>query len=93
MLTHAGLLLTIAKDAAYHVDLGPHDRLCWVTDLGWIMGAWEIVAAGSLGAYACMIEGAPATPPDRIWKLIDEHDDLGRGRQPEPDPRARRGRR
>jgi acetyl-CoA synthetase len=74
VLTHAGLLLTIAKDAAYHVDLSPDDRLCWVTDLGWIMGTWEIVAAGSRGAYACMIEGAPATPPDRVWRLIGEHD-------------------
>jgi acetyl-CoA synthetase len=74
VLTHAGMLLTIAKDAAYHVDLGRDDRLCWVTDLGWIMGAWEIVAAGSLGAYACMIEGAPASPPDRLWRLIDEHE-------------------
>ncbi len=74
VLTHAGMLLTIAKDAAYHVDLHADDRLCWVTDLGWIMGAWEIVAAGSLGAYACMIEGAPATPADRLWSLIAEHE-------------------
>ena len=72
VLTHAGLLLTVAKDAAYHVDVGPADVLCWVTDIGWIMGAWEIVGAGALGARVCLVEGAPATPPDRLWRLIGD---------------------
>jgi acetyl-CoA synthetase len=70
VLTHAGLLVNVAKDAAYHVDVGPGDRLCWVTDIGWIMGAWEIVATGSRGACVCLIEGAPASPIDRVWRLV-----------------------
>ncbi len=70
VLTHAGLLVNVAKDAAYHLDLGPDDRLLWVTDIGWIMGAWEIVAAGARGAAVCLLEGAPATPPDRLWRAV-----------------------
>ena len=50
----------------------PDDRLCWVTDIGWIMGAWEIVAAGATGASVCLVEGAPATPRDRLWRLIGD---------------------
>lgn len=72
VLSHAGTLTQIAKDGAYHVDIRPDDLLCWVTDIGWIMGAWQIVAAGSRGAAVCLVEGAPTTPaPDRIWSLVD----------------------
>ena len=31
----------------------------WVTDMGWIMGPWEMVGAGALGATLVLYEGAP----------------------------------
>lgn len=72
VLTHGGLLASIAKDAAYHLDLGPDDTICWVTDIGWIMGPWTIISAGALGARLCLCEGGPTTPgPDRLWKLVE----------------------
>jgi acetyl-CoA synthetase len=72
VLTHAGLLASIAKDAAYHVDLGPEDTLCWITDIGWIMGPWTIVASGSVGARLCLCEGSPTTPnPQRVWEMVE----------------------
>jgi acetyl-CoA synthetase len=72
VLSHAGLLASIAKDAAYHLDLGPDDSACWVTDIGWIMGPWTIVAAGSAGARLCLLEGSPTTPTKaRLWELVE----------------------
>jgi acetyl-CoA synthetase len=72
VLTHAGLLASIAKDAAYHLDLRPEDTICWVTDIGWIMGPWTIISAGALGARLCLCEGGPTTPgPDRLWSLVE----------------------
>lgn len=71
VLTHAGLVAGIAKDAAYHLDLGPRDTLCWFTDIGWIMGPWTIVAAGVLGARICLVEGSPTTPKGRLWELVE----------------------
>jgi len=72
VLTHAGLLACIAKDAAYHVDLRPEDTICWVTDIGWIMGPWTIISAGSLGARLCLCEGGPTTPDaGRLWRLVE----------------------
>ena len=62
VLTHSGLLVNVAKDAAYHVDIGPEDRLCWVTDIGWIMGAWEIVAAGATGGLGLHRRGRARDP-------------------------------
>ena len=72
VLTHAGLVASIAKDAAYHLDLRPDDTICWVTDIGWIMGPWTIVSAGALGARLCLCEGGPTTPdPGRLWRLVE----------------------
>jgi acetyl-CoA synthetase len=71
---HAGLLVSIAKDAAYHLDLRQADRLFWVTDMGWIMGPWQLVAAGALGATVVLCEGAPAYPgPDRLWEAAERN--------------------
>ena len=73
VLTHSGLLVNVAEGRRLPRRYRrPTTALCWVTDIGWIMGAWEIVAAGATGAVVCLVEGAPATPPDRLWKLIGD---------------------
>lgn len=69
----AGLLVKLAEEAAFQTDLRPSERLFWVTDLGWLMGLWEIVGANVLGAAVVVAEGAPTPPPDRIWALCDRH--------------------
>jgi acetyl-CoA synthetase len=68
-----GLLVKLAEEAAFQTDLRSNDRLFWVTDLGWLMGIWEIVGANSLGGAVVVAEGAPTPPPDRIWSLCERH--------------------
>jgi acetyl-CoA synthetase len=71
---HGGFTVKIAEEVAYQVDLHPDETLFWVTDLGWIMGPWEIVGAGALGATVFLFEGAPNYPgPDRVWAMIERH--------------------
>ena len=71
---HAGFLVKIAEEVAYQVDVRPGDVLHWVTDLGWIMGPWEIVGALALGATVVLTEGAPNFPgPDRLWATVERH--------------------
>jgi acetyl-CoA synthetase len=71
---HGGFLVKIAEEVAYQVDLRAGETLFWVTDLGWIMGPWEIVGAGALGATVFLSEGAPDHPgPDRLWDLVERH--------------------
>ena len=71
---HAGFLVKIAEEVAYQVDLHPGEVLHWVTDLGWIMGPWEIVGALALGATVLLTEGAPTYPgPDRLWATVERH--------------------
>jgi acetyl-CoA synthetase len=71
---HGGFLVKIAEEVAYQVDLHQGEVLHWVTDLGWIMGPWEIVGALALGSTVLLFEGAPNHPgPDRLWSLVERH--------------------
>jgi acetyl-CoA synthetase len=71
---HGGFLVKIAEEVAYQVDVRPGDVLHWVTDLGWIMGPWEIIGALALGATVLLTEGAPTHPgPDRLWATVERH--------------------
>ncbi|MBI4261454.1 MAG: AMP-binding protein, partial [Actinobacteria bacterium] len=71
---HGGFLVKIAEEVAYQADLHPDETMFWVSDLGWIMGPWEIVGAGALGATVFLFEGAPNHPaPDRLWDIVERH--------------------
>jgi acetyl-CoA synthetase len=67
-----GLLLSIAREAAYQSDVKEGDRVLFATDMGWIMGPWTVVGSGALGAAVVFAEGAPDWPPDRLWRLVEE---------------------
>jgi acetyl-CoA synthetase len=71
---HGGFLVKIASEVAYQADLHQGEVLHWVTDLGWIMGPWEIVGALALGSTVFLYDGAPTHPaPDRLWSLVERH--------------------
>jgi acetyl-CoA synthetase len=71
---HGGFTLKITEEVAYQTDLHRGETLFWVTDLGWIMGPWELTGAGALGATVFLYEGAPTHPEaDRIWDLVERH--------------------
>ncbi len=71
---HGGFLVKIAEEVAYQVDLHQGEILYWVTDLGWIMGPFEIVGALALGATVLLTEGAPTHPgPGRLWETVERH--------------------
>jgi len=71
---HGGFLVKIAEEVAYQTDLKEGDVLYWVTDMGWIMGPWEVVGGLALGGTIFLYEGAPDHPePDRLWALCERH--------------------
>jgi acetyl-CoA synthetase len=72
---HGGFLVKMASETAYQTDLHADETLYWVTDMGWIMGPWEMVGAGCVGATVVLYEGAPDWPePDRVWASVERHD-------------------
>ena len=71
---HGGFLVKIAQEVAHQVDMHADDRLCWITDLGWIMGPWEIVGGLAAGGTLVFLEGVPDFPAaDRLWSLVERH--------------------
>jgi acetyl-CoA synthetase len=73
--THTGFPLKAAHDLAMCFDIQPGDRLCWLTDLGWMMGPWLIAGGLIAGASIVLFEGTPDYPhPDRLWDLVERHE-------------------
>ena len=71
---HAGFPLKAAQDIAQLFDLRSGDVLFWFTDMGWMMGPWEILGGLILGATVFLYEGAPDYPgPDRLWEMVERH--------------------
>jgi acetyl-CoA synthetase len=68
---HAGFGVKVAEEVAFQFDCRPDDTLFWFTDMGWIMGPWEVVGTLVNGATLAMYEGAPDWPaPDRLWAFL-----------------------
>ncbi|HYZ46645.1 MAG TPA: AMP-binding protein, partial [Actinomycetota bacterium] len=71
---HGGFLVKIAQEVAYQLDARVSDVIYWVTDMGWIMGPFEMVGGHAAGASVFMYEGAPNHPgPDRLWAMCARH--------------------
>ena len=79
VISHIGAILQPAKEHYFNLDTKPgwrggEDRLWWITDLGWMMGPWQVIGAQFLGSKHLMVEGAINYPgPDRVWRLIKEY--------------------
>src|SRR4029078_1276032 len=72
--THAGSLAQIAKELGFTFDVHPTDTFFWVTDIGWMMGPWEMMGVTFWGGTMVIFEGAPNYPqPDRIWQIVETH--------------------
>jgi acetyl-CoA synthetase len=72
--THAGVLAQTAKELGYGFDVKPDDVFFWVTDIGWMMGPWEMIGVAFFGATLVLFEGAPNYPnPDRLWEIVERH--------------------
>lgn len=71
---HAGFGVKVAAEAAFQFDMRADDTLFWLTDMGWIMGPWEVVATLASGATVALFDGAPDWPgPDRLWAYLARH--------------------
>ncbi len=68
--SHCGFPVKAAQDMAFSTDVGPGDRIAWITDIGWMMGPWLIYGATLLGATVTLLDGAPDYPTrNRLWEF------------------------
>jgi acetyl-CoA synthetase len=72
--THCGFPIKAAQDMAHCIDVHDTDTMFWVTDMGWMMGPWEVFGMTLLGGTMVLYDGALDHPgPDRLWALVERH--------------------
>jgi acetyl-CoA synthetase len=72
--THCGFPVKAAQDMRHAMDLKPEDTLYWMTDMGWMMGPWEVFGVLLNAATMVFYDGGPDYPgPDRVWSLVERH--------------------
>ena len=72
--THCGFPVKAAQDMAFGTDVHAGDVIYWMTDMGWMMGPWQVFGSLLLGATMFLYDGAPDFPaPDRLWELVEKH--------------------
>lgn len=70
--THAGCLAQMGKELRYSFDVRPGEPFFWLTDIGWMMGPWEIIGALLYRTPIVLFDGAPNFPTgDRIWQIVE----------------------
>ena len=70
--THAGCLAQVGKELRYAFDLRPGEPFFWFTDIGWMMGPWEIIGCLLYRAPIVLFDGAPDYPTsDRLWQTLE----------------------
>jgi acetyl-CoA synthetase len=71
--THAGALASISRELGFNFDVQKDDVFFWFTDIGWMMGPWEMIGVTFWGGTIVLFEGAPNYPaPDRVWQVIEK---------------------
>ncbi len=72
--THCSFPIKVTQDMAHCFDVQEPDTVFWMTDMGWMMGPWEVFGTLILGARMLFYDGAPTYPDvDRVWALVERH--------------------
>jgi acetyl-CoA synthetase len=72
--THCGFPIKAAQDMVHCFDVHEMETMYWVSDIGWMMGPWELFGMTLLGGTALLYDGALDHPgPDRLWSLVERH--------------------
>lgn len=73
IISQVGALLQSSKEIHFNLDLKEDDVFFWISDIGWMMGPWQIIGVQHLGGTHLIFEGAPDYPqPDRLWNMIEK---------------------
>jgi acetyl-CoA synthetase len=72
--THCGFPIKSAQDMAHGMDIQEFDTMFWVTDIGWMMGPWEIFGTLLLGGTLMLFDGSPDYPDmGRTWSIVEKN--------------------
>jgi len=72
--SHCGFPVKTAQDMVHCFDVRAGETMYWVSDMGWMMGPWEVLGMTLLGGTVVLYDGALDFPaPDRLWSLVARH--------------------
>jgi acetyl-CoA synthetase len=72
--SHCGFPIKTAQDMLHCFDVQPGETMYWVSDMGWMMGPWEVLGMTLLGGTMVLYDGALDFPgPDRLWSIVERH--------------------
>ena len=72
--THCGFPIKTAQDMVHCFDVHEGETMYWVSDMGWMMGPWEVFGMLLLGGTFVIYDGALDYPgPDRLWSIVEKH--------------------
>ncbi|MCB9069165.1 MAG: AMP-binding protein [Calditrichae bacterium] len=72
--THCGFPIKAAQDMYHSMDVKPQDTMYWMSDMGWMMGPWEVFGTLLIGATMVFYDGAPDHPDvERLWQIVENH--------------------
>ena len=81
--THGGTLAQVGKELRYAFDARPGEPFFWLTDIGWMMGPWELIGCLLYRTPVVLFDGAPNFPTsDRIWQICETHQIVSLGCSP-----------
>ena len=70
--TQVGCLAQMGKEIRLAFDAQPGEPFFWVTDIGWMMGPWEIIGCLLQRTPIVLFDGAPNySTSDRLWEICE----------------------
>lgn len=72
--THCGFPIKAAQDMVHAFDVQDGETMYWISDMGWMMGPWEVFGMTLLAGTFVLYDGALDYPaPDRLWSIVERH--------------------
>ena len=69
-----GVFAQVVKELGFHFDVKPDSRFYWITNIGWMMGPWEVMGVQHFGGCYVIYEGNPAYPDhERVVDMVSRH--------------------
>ncbi len=70
----AGVLPQVVKELGFGFDVKPDSRFYWITNIGWMMGPWQIIGVMHFGGCFMIYEGNPVYPDhERVAEMVARH--------------------
>jgi acetyl-CoA synthetase len=70
----AGVLAQVVKELGFHFDVKPDSRFYWITNIGWMMGPWQVMGVQHFGGCYLIYDGNPFYPDyKRVIEMVARH--------------------